>query len=70
MLSSALRFVLLEWQCLTTFCVLCRTISRGDIGFEPAATVFAGSTLFCATTKQVLAYYAKRESVCPSLLQQ
>ena len=36
-----------------------QTISRGEIGFEPAATATVGSKMLCSTTRQIYLYSAK-----------
>ncbi|KAL0034450.1 hypothetical protein WJX79_002846 [Trebouxia sp. C0005] len=40
-----------------------RTISRGDLGYEPTTLLSVGTTLFCATSKQIMVYHAKLAAV-------
>ncbi|KAL0029914.1 hypothetical protein WJX77_007230 [Trebouxia sp. C0004] len=40
-----------------------RTISRGDLGFEPMTMLSVGTTLFCATSKQVIVYHENGAAV-------
>ena len=48
-------------HCYDDAYVSCRTISRGDLGFEPMTMLSVGTTLFCATSKQV--YHEKLAAV-------
>ena len=50
-------------RCYDDTYVSCRTISRGDLGFEPMTMLSVGATLFCATSKQVMVYQAKLAAV-------
>ena len=58
MIKALVALLIMSW-CLIALSLVCRTMSRGDIGFEPTAILSVGSTLFCATTKQVMVYGAQ-----------
>jgi hypothetical protein len=50
-------------HCYDDAYVSCRTISRGDLGFELMTMLSVGTTLFCATSKQVVVYHEKLAAV-------